>query len=252
MKIAVCFSGQIRTGVQAAPNLLKYIGELLPYVTFFCHTWNINTRKPYNATGIARPDYPLDEKVAEQFRKIYGLTPCQYQQEDYYNLKHQYGTQVTWNPMHYSWLQSLKLRQEYETNTNLKFDFVVKLRPDLLIRPNRSMSVDIVNCLLKSPDNTFYSDGATPDQYGIIDDVMYFARPEIMDQAGLFSKELMTRQVVGLKQHLDNLNINLADISEGLPGGGYTILREESLHRDVVNEFDKCFSDNQKFYDPIC
>ena len=40
MRIAVCFSGQIRTGVQTAPNIKRYIGDLDPVCDYFVHTWD--------------------------------------------------------------------------------------------------------------------------------------------------------------------------------------------------------------------
>jgi hypothetical protein len=44
MRVAVCFSGQIRTGVVVAPNILRYIGDLLPQCDIFVHTWDIETQ----------------------------------------------------------------------------------------------------------------------------------------------------------------------------------------------------------------
>ena len=234
MKIAVCFSGQIRTGVQAAPNIKNYIGNLWDNCTFFCHTWDMNTRKPYNANGIHREGYPLDHDTLTKFVDMYGL----------YN--------TGWNPMHYSWRRSIEVMQEYQRmTTNLDFDFVVKLRPDVLARPTRTMSKEIANCLLKHDKNSFFAESTYSGQQGIIDDVIYYAKPEIMDRASKFAYFQEATNVLGIKPYLEQEQINLACSVQDLPEMGYAILREESLHRDPVNDWQGCFDDDMKFYQPL-
>ena len=172
MKIAVCFSGQIRTGVQASPNIINYIGNLWDNCTFFCHSWTMNTRKPYNANGIYRDGYPLDHDTLTKFVDIYGLYgKIEVEQLNEISSK---KWASSWQPMHYSWRRSIEVMQEYQIRTtNFDFDFVVKLRPDILLRPTRSMSKEIANCLLKHDKNSFFSESTFSGNYGIIDDVMY-------------------------------------------------------------------------------
>ena len=40
MKIAVCFSGQMRTALEANKSIIKFLGNQLPNVDFFFHTWD--------------------------------------------------------------------------------------------------------------------------------------------------------------------------------------------------------------------
>ncbi len=250
MKIAVCFSGQIRTGVQASPNIINYIGNLWDNCTFFCHSWTMNTRKPYNANGIYRDGYPLDHDTLTKFVDIYGLYgKIEVEQLNEISSK---KWSSSWQPMHYSWRRSIEVMQEYQKRTtNFDFDFVVKLRPDILLRPTRSMSKEIANCLLKHDKNSFFSESTFSGNYGIIDDVMYYARPEIMDRASKFAYTQEITGVMGLKPYLDKENINLACTVQDLPEMGYAILREESLHRDPVNDWQGCYDDDMKFYQPL-
>ena len=44
MKIAICFSGQNRTGHLTSPNILRYIGDLLPECDVFTHFWDSETK----------------------------------------------------------------------------------------------------------------------------------------------------------------------------------------------------------------
>lgn len=249
VKIAVCFSGQIRTGVQASPNIINYIGNLWDNCTFFCHTWDINTRKPYNANGIHRPGYPLDNETLNKFIDIYGLHG-KIVVEDYNEIA-KVKASTRWNPMHYSWRRSIEVMHEYQRTTDLKFDLVVKLRPDVLARPTRNMSKEIANCFLKNDSNSFFAESTFSGSHGIIDDVVYYAKPSIMDRASKFAYYQEATGLMGLKTYLEQEKINLACSVQDLPEMGYAILREESLHRDPVNDWQGCFDDDMKFYQPL-
>lgn len=249
MKIAVCFSGQVRTGVQASPNIINYIGNMWDNCTFFCHTWDINTRKPFNANGIYREGYLLDHDTLTKFIDIYGLYGKVVVEN--YNDIARVKEPTSWNPMHYSWRRSIEIMQEYQKITDLKFDFVVKLRPDVLTRPTRSMGKEIANCLLKHDKNSFFAESTFSGSQGIIDDVVYYARPDIMDRASKFAYVQETTGLAGLKTHLERENIKLACSVQDLPEMGYAILREESLHRDPVNDWQGCYDDDMKFYQPL-
>jgi hypothetical protein len=249
MKIAVCFSGQVRTGVQAFPSIKNYIGNLWNDCIFFSHTWDINTRKPYNANGIHRPGYPLDHDTITKFVDIYGLHGKFLIEK--YNEVFEVKKSTGWNPMHYSWRRSIEVMQEYQKITNLHFHLVVKLRPDVILRPNRSLSREIVNCLLKHDKNTFFAESTYSGQQGIIDDVIYFATPEVMDQASKFAYFQEDSGIMGIQSYLDQEKINLACSVQDLPEMGYAILREESLHRDPVNDWQGCYDDDMKLYQPL-
>jgi hypothetical protein len=249
MKIAVCFSGQIRTGVPASPNIINYIGNLWDHCTFFAHTWNVNTRKPFNANGIHRDGYPLDVDTVNKFTEIYGLYG-KIVVEDYDQIVKTKNT-TAWNPMHYSWRRSIEVMQNYQKTTNLEFDLVVKLRPDVLSRPIRNLSKEIANALMKFDKDTFFAQSIFTNPQGIIDDVEYFAIPEIMDRASKFAYVQETTGMLGLKTYLEQENIKLECFVKDLPELGYAILREESLHRDPVLDWQGCYDDDMKFYQPL-
>ena len=249
MRIAVCFSGQIRTGLQAAPSLKHYIGNLWSKCTFFCHTWNVNTRKPFNANGIYREGYPLDDNTVNEFRELYGLhgklVVENYQ--EILDVKKSTG----WNPMNYSWRRSIEILHDYKQVTNLDFDLVVKLRPDVLPKPTRSMSTEIINALLKHDKNTtFFAESTSSAPNGIVDDVIYYATDDIMDRASKLAYAQETDTNLGIKHYLENQNIKLASTVQDLPDMGYAILREESLHRDPLADWEGCYNDDIDFYQP--
>jgi hypothetical protein len=252
VKIAVCFSGQIRTGVPASANILNYIGPLEPYCTFFCHTRDINTRKPLNASGIARGDYPLIDSTLNEFCSIYGIDSIRLLKENYYNLavfNKQHS--IVWNPMYYSWLKSVELALAYDTNSPINFDFVIKLRPDLLLDPARSLSLEIAKCLLIDSADSFFAQNDAAGSNGWIDDIIYFARLPTMLRAAKFSTAMAQNKATGLNDHLITNRIKLASIARNLNNPRYCIYREESLHRDPVGDFELCCQDNVDFYNPL-
>ena len=48
MRIAICFSGQLRTGVWAIPAIKSFIGDLWENCDFFLHTWDSQYSKNYS------------------------------------------------------------------------------------------------------------------------------------------------------------------------------------------------------------
>jgi hypothetical protein len=248
VRIAVCFSGQIRTGVQAATSIKHYIGDFWDNCTFFCHTWNVNTRKPLNANGIYRQGYPLDDSTLNEFREFYKLHG-KIVVENYDQIKES-KTSNHWNPMHYSWRRSIELMQDYSQITNLNFDFVVKLRPDVLPRSTRSMGREIANCLLKNDKECFFSESTYAAPNGVMDDVIYYATPAIMDRVSKFAYFQEETGMQGLKQYLDMQQIKSASTVQDLSEMGYAILREESLHRDPIADWEGCYNDDMHFYQP--
>jgi len=248
VKIAVCFSGQLRTGVPASANILNYIGPLRPYCTFFCHTWDINTRKPLNASGIARSDYPLTDSTVDEFCSIYGIDSNKLLKENYYSLAQANKQNNTaWNPMYYSWLKSIELAEK----SNIKFDFAIKLRPDLLLDPTRSLSLEIAKCLLIDSADSFFAQNDAVGSNGWIDDIIYFACLPTMLRAAEFSTAMAENKATGLNDHLVMNNIKLASIARNLNNPRYCIYREESLGRDPIMDFELCCQDNVDFYNPL-
>ena len=58
MRIAVCFRGQLRTGVEASKNLIHLFGDYFKDIDFFVHTWD-NTTCP----ALQGPAYSFSKKV---------------------------------------------------------------------------------------------------------------------------------------------------------------------------------------------
>ena len=153
MKIAICFSGQLRTGTTCAPNILRYIGDLLPDCDFFVHTWDTETQSMYNKSGLpVQTPYKLkDRKIFSDFYACY--TPLAMSVEPYYVSKPQGTVWASFriNPktgrngfaMFDSIYEANQLKKHHEDLHGFKYDIVVRIRPDLIFRADKSLREDI-------------------------------------------------------------------------------------------------------------
>ena len=203
MKIAVCFSGQIRTGHLVAPNILRYIGDLLPSCDFFVHTWDeecIGTGQSRrlqlkDTSAEVHTTKPLTNK--EKISKFYN----------YYNPKtmlvEEYGLQPTkplwggrrFDPSTNRWYVSMwrsiyeanELKKKYAENKSIAYDVTVRIRPDLVFHPDKSLDLDIKQI---TDDNMFLSG----DQYDLwcnhgdrkLEDIYWLGPSRVMDMMSTY------------------------------------------------------------------
>jgi hypothetical protein len=155
MKIAICISGQIRTGITCAPNILRYIGDLLPNCDFFIHTWDIESQSNYNNNSHIIPvqtPYKLkDKKIFSDFYACYN--PISMTVEPYFLSKPKGDKWASFriNPktgrngfaMFDSIYEANQLKKYHEDLHNFKYTYVVRTRPDLIFRADKSLREDI-------------------------------------------------------------------------------------------------------------
>lgn len=133
MKIAICLSGQFRTGEYALPSALNFFqGHDCDY---FCHAWQDNNMR------LATPDRyrTFLKTVDKQYTKEYiesileKLKPKKVIiEENSANVPYP----GPWSQMFYSLMISNWLKKEYEIENNFKYDVVVKTRYDFVYPPN--------------------------------------------------------------------------------------------------------------------
>jgi hypothetical protein len=157
-RVAVCFSGQLRTGAYAVPNILRFIGDLFPFCDFFMHTWDTNQQKAYNGTSfeLYRPTvddidrvkkaYSLRSAVVESYdlciekmRKDYRILIFDKTNPSYYTN----GVSPQWIPQFWSWYQANLLRRDWEIVSGTRYEVVVRMRPDLIFPRYRSLKKEI-------------------------------------------------------------------------------------------------------------
>lgn len=135
MKIAVCFSGQLRTALECAPNLRKFFSSNQHEIDFFIHTWDITSYKNFNGTQI----YPQRDRIVEDeeiqyLKEIYK--PKLIKIENYSNYIKRYTNKGYGNGLElwYSFYKSISLKKYYERKYKFKYDFVIKIRLDCMFR----------------------------------------------------------------------------------------------------------------------
>jgi hypothetical protein len=252
MKIAICFSGQTRTAIKASENLIRYFGELYSDCDFFIHTWNVNTDKAGPPNSFEIIDDGLIDKLIEIYnpKKIkienYNITNC----EEFDNLAYKNGIN---NSMFYSFMQSIKLKKEYELENNFKYDYVIKIRFDLIFNLHRRLINDI-NMFPYEKENGIWIENISPEHNEEIDmwidDVFYISTSTIMDKLSNyynFFKE--SNKIVNYYNSftyfikLNNVKffkMKKVDDSNKYFMGGYTIYRKEAYNHSPLTEFYKC------------
>ena len=199
MRIALCFSGQIRTGAVTAPNILRYIGDLLPNCDVFVHTWDTETRGTGYANRLkevsTNAEWHTAEKVsnADKIADFYrAFTPRSMMVEEY-NLQE---TKSTWggrrwdpvdNKWHVSMWRSLyeanKLKMDYAQKNQIYYDYTVRIRPDIVFGANKRLADDIA---LIEHENMFvfgdHYDIWPRHSLGRLEDILWVGPTRLMDQ----------------------------------------------------------------------
>jgi hypothetical protein len=131
-KIAVCFSGQPRYWKECEKNIKRFFefDDLNIQTDYFIHTWDTNTwRFPKTPHPIHRNEKHNDkEKIIECYR------PKGFVQEEFNESK--FLNSRPWDPLFYSFAQSLMLKRRYELSKDFEYDLVIKARLDVIYDPS--------------------------------------------------------------------------------------------------------------------
>jgi hypothetical protein len=206
MRIAVCFYGQIRKGgVKAAPNILRYIGDLKSSCDFFVHTWDAETLGTNYSLRVEHGADPLDpiwhtpnNSSNENFTEFFkNFTPRAMEVEEY-NLQKTISTWGgrRWDPVTNKWNVSMwrsiqesnKLKINYAGKNNINYDYTIILRTDAVFAPNKSLASDLTQII---DDNTLlFGDHMNVwpvyDQRRI-EEVLWLGSTSVIDKVSKFS-----------------------------------------------------------------
>lgn len=136
-KIAICFSGQMRTWEKTHEAIKSFFDiENSPHIIdTFAHTWNYNTwinNKKVNiledTQGTKYQDYS-DVEIAleeiEKFKQVYDF-------KKFVVHKKLHNPNTHWDNFFYSFMYSIFLKRQYEIENNFEYDIVIKTRPDAI------------------------------------------------------------------------------------------------------------------------
>lgn len=264
MKIAICFKGELRTGVEAVDNIKSFIGDLWPNCDFFIHTWDDSFHRTLSQQKIEDLNKfntkiweNHDEKI-KKFIEIYNpkLWKVENFQSLFKSIMDRYGNMHKkylnqfFIPRFYSWREVIKLKQQYEIDNNFVYDYVVSIRPDCIY----SNEVKLMDFLKKVPDDGFGINGVFGINNDVVDDLVFISLSKVTDIVSTWQEHRYYHAQV--EDYLYNsewdklhapffyfiknkgfqvINLGLRDFSENI-----AILRKECLHYDSITEFHKC------------
>lgn len=252
MRIAICFSGQIRTAVESSKNLLRYFGDLNPDI--FIHTWNINDDKYTN-----KMTYISQDKI-EKLKSIYN--PKVIVVDDFNEIDRKEGLHRPYG-MFYSFMRSVDIKTQYELDNGFQYDYVIKLRMDLIFDSHRRLEKDIqefpyhkeFGIWIENPPRRFTKNTLW------VDDVCFIGTSETMNinskyyiflketTEGIYPRTNKTCQ----STYLINNGVTIFNYERHEDGSivyrdylmiGYTVYREKHFHLCPLNDFDKIVIDN--------
>ncbi len=199
MRVAVCYSGQLREGLKCLDNHRDFLEGL--NVDYFVHTWSTYTDKKHVKKSFEQHGIP-------EFISILGAKRFEIGDSKADNVSSTYNSP---SAQIISWVRSIKLKQEWEDTNGFKYDFVIKLRPDILIVPGAKVIEQLCSAFIVQ----------SVDEYNQIDDVWFAAPNNIMDMA----IKLVT-PADGIITHLgQRLVENGISLKAPLGGQRYTIYR---------------------------
>ncbi len=254
MRIAVCFSGMIRTGMRARENQKLFLEGCMDQCDFFLHTWSKQAFRPKR------------QHIEEQQTVDWEFVPLGHDDLDYINhgwdwtsikvdnYHKNWSMFTTLGPLWCSWYESIKLKQHHEKLNFFTYDYVIKLRSDLLIRPG----IRLVDLIEKIDSRGF----GTPDAYKnfrnqmSLEDEFFISNSHVMDFAAEFVATNSSAAYMhnDLYTHLTNARIRVVPLGFAFANEtrpcNHGILRPECTHYDPVTQFEHCEECNKRINYP--
>jgi hypothetical protein len=160
MKIAVCLKGQLRSGISASKSILNYLSDCDGDFDVFFHSWDITSNKRGDNSIVINPDI---RRTTYEWIKSYNkikvsnsdwqnliniYNPKKYEIESYIDYLDMLKSQDTKDAQYdafYSFWKSLQLKNQYEIETGIRYDYILSIRFDMVINHVCSIKETIKN-----------------------------------------------------------------------------------------------------------
>lgn len=189
-RIAICISGQIRTGVENSPAILAYFGELKDAVDIFIHTWDVESESPWTEENqgkahIATTYRTVDSSTIKKIHEIYQPLDMRVDNFDIYQQCHHKRVTlrsqlcVAQIPMFQSIWEANQLKVAHEKLCNSRYNLVMRLRFDVDFGTGRTLLQDM-QYVAEKKDLLYFVDMANkfPE---MIEDVCWLTSSATMD-----------------------------------------------------------------------
>jgi hypothetical protein len=251
-RIAVCLSGQLRSGVEVAPFLMRFFGDLLPKIDFFLHTWTTNTHLVWDKSTGKFQDSETSSRVEsgefDYIRKFYK--PVKMVVDDITEYEKRYHKRVVEKTgegpvlivgMFQSVYEADSYRREHERLHNQRYGIVLRLRYDIFFEPYHTLAKELN--ALNIQENSLYVSDMMKKVPLAVEDIAWIAKSETMDKVCDFVLEREIRKdMTGIdwqyhmRYYLYKHDITLHKWNENR----LHILRKDPAHRLISNSpFDR-------------
>lgn len=244
MKVALCYSGQLRTGIHCIKNQLEFLGEHAS-ADKFLHTWNLNTNKRFPPwRQISTVPWSEISRYTEVFGGFKQLIVEDPEKVGLFN-----RSRAAWLhdlSLYYSWKQSVLLALEGD------YDVIVKIRPDMIFPPHRRLTDD----LERAAEGIFLIDGLNWNpswREATVTSDVYFVSSAAAAKVALGWVDLVySRTHLGIS--MGNWLIEQGVPVEGTKHSGYAIYRPEAIGLDSVDRYFDVRNIDGRFYhyNPEC
>jgi hypothetical protein len=264
MKIAVCLSGQWRTGNYCYDNLKRFFGILYPYCDFFIHTWDVNKQKCYNLSNVFSKEAKLTDDEISELKNKYK--PKKIVIENYYQTHEtlkRYEPSIYVDikffdiiqPLWYSFWKSIQLKKQYEIENGFEYDYVIKLRPDVVFSTDRRLVQDIELYKDEIDAGEFYIENLMREwtiDSTTVDDVYFLSKSYQMDIAAEYYTKWIEWGIIdsplypfyGFLRHSVLNDLKICKFKKRYLGGeyGYVVQRPECLEYGnmTLKEYRDC------------
>ena len=265
-RIAICFRGLIRTGIENRKTFSHCFEKLDWEVDYFSHTWNYeNVAPPFLESPIfhsdlwkelrSRPTSVLTPFKISKFIKAYNLKKFTVQKfEDYRNLNNEEAKLpndeflLSFHPQFVSCYEANTLKREYEKEHGFKYDLVINTRPDLVINPSFVEKLTLTLLKITKTNHPYLGVvnllGNWTYDDDFFDDVMYVAKSENIDRfCEYFNPNINISKHNFVGQHIRNVELELTTLRFD-----YAILRNYLSFFDPVEDYNHIFIGNLLMY----
>lgn len=241
-KIALCFSGQIRTGILTSKNILNFIGNIIDDCDVFVHTWDVISQTSSDLS-IAGVPFKEPDSLFEEFSKIWN--PKKMIVEDF--AKWEVNKNI--EPLFHSLFESNKLRKEYEIENNIIYKFVIKIRPDFIYNPSYKLKNELEIILNSDYGNSIYTmDFGNCISLNKFEDVFWIANPKVFDVAVNYYYERLKNNEIDwqteMAEYLIKNNISFRRLfcgNEGIPYRWSNLYEQNRTVEDYENNWRRYF-----------
>jgi hypothetical protein len=243
IKIAICFSGQIRTGVLTFNNIKNFIGDLIDQCDVFIHTWDVRSQTSSDLS-IATALFKEPDSLFEEFSKLWN--PKKMIVEDFIQWR---KMGICIEPLFYSLYECDKLRKKYQKENNFRYDFIIKIRPDFIYNIEHKLKDELEIILNSDYENSIYTmDFGNVISLNKFEDVFWIAYTDVFDIAVNFYYQRLEGNTCDwqteMAEYLTKNNIQYKRLylgNNGIPYRWSNLYEDGRTVEDYENNWEKYF-----------